>query len=171
VDETNGDCVHVDFNCLFSKGLDFPQPEKVPFRLTHNMVDAMGLSGYEGVFRRVCELTLHVLRNNRETLMSVLETFIHDPLVEWTKGKLTVSYTNCLNEHCDSLCPLQSTGEQENEQAVKIIRDIDDRLKGKVGKGLPLSVEGQVHQQIEKAVNHQNLAAVGLFCCIHEHAN
>jgi hypothetical protein len=23
-------------------------PERVPFRLTHNMVDALGLSGYEG---------------------------------------------------------------------------------------------------------------------------
>jgi serine/threonine-protein kinase ATR len=84
-DCTTGDAVHVDFNCLFFKGLTFEKPEKVPFRLTPNMVDAMGLSGYEGVFRRVCELTLGVLRNNRETLMSVLETFIHDPLVEWTK--------------------------------------------------------------------------------------
>lgn len=85
LDSTNGDCVHVDFNCLFFKGLTFEKPEKVPFRLTPNMVDAMGLSGYEGVFRKVCELTLRVLRTNRETLMSVLETFIHDPLVEWTK--------------------------------------------------------------------------------------
>src|SRR6185437_901416 len=70
LDSKNGDCVHVDFNCLFFKGLTFEKPEKVPFRLTPNMVDAMGLSGYEGVFRRVCELTLHVLRSNRETLLS-----------------------------------------------------------------------------------------------------
>lgn len=81
----------MDFNCLFDKGLTFDKPEKVPFRLTQNMIDAMGLSGYEGVFRKVCELTLHVLRSNRETLMSVLETFIYDPLVEWTKdGKKVV---------------------------------------------------------------------------------
>jgi serine/threonine-protein kinase ATR len=85
MDDATGDCVHVDFNCLFGKGLTFEKPEKVPFRLTQNMVDAMGLTGYEGVFRKVCELTLGVLRANRETLMSVLETFIHDPLVEWTK--------------------------------------------------------------------------------------
>lgn len=37
-DRTNGDCCHVDFNCLFFKGLSFPIPERVPFRLTHNMV-------------------------------------------------------------------------------------------------------------------------------------
>jgi phosphatidylinositol kinase/protein kinase (PI-3 family) len=29
---------------------------------------------------------LQVLRDHRETLMSVMETFVHDPLVEWTHG-------------------------------------------------------------------------------------
>lgn len=28
-----------------------------------------------------------VLRADRETLLSVLETFVHDPLVDWTKDK------------------------------------------------------------------------------------
>ncbi|XP_035663621.1 serine/threonine-protein kinase atr-like [Branchiostoma floridae] len=32
-DSTNGDCVHVDFNCLFNKGETFDCPELVPFRL------------------------------------------------------------------------------------------------------------------------------------------
>ena len=40
-DSTNGDCVHVDFNCLFNKGATFDYPEVVPFRLTHNLVEAM----------------------------------------------------------------------------------------------------------------------------------
>jgi phosphatidylinositol kinase/protein kinase (PI-3 family) len=30
---------------------------------------------------------LQVLRADRETLLSVLETFVHDPLVDWTKDK------------------------------------------------------------------------------------
>lgn len=50
------------------------------------MVDGLGITGYEGVFLRVCEITLSILRAHRETLVSVLETFIHDPLVEWTKS-------------------------------------------------------------------------------------
>ena len=58
----------------------------VPFRLTQNMVDGLGAGGYEGTFMRVCEITLGVLRSHREALMSVLETFVHDPLVEWTKS-------------------------------------------------------------------------------------
>lgn len=50
------------------------------------MIDGLGITGYEGIFLRVCEITLSVLRSHRETLMTVLETFIHDPLVEWTKS-------------------------------------------------------------------------------------
>lgn len=49
------------------------------------MVDGFGITGYEGTFLQICEITLSTLRTHRETLMSVLEPFIHDPLVEWTK--------------------------------------------------------------------------------------
>lgn len=44
-----GNLVHVDFNCLFNKGAELDVPEKVPFRLTHNMLNAMGPTGYEGI--------------------------------------------------------------------------------------------------------------------------
>lgn len=37
-DDSNGDTVHVDLNCLFNRGEGFEVPEVVPFRLTHNMV-------------------------------------------------------------------------------------------------------------------------------------
>jgi phosphatidylinositol kinase/protein kinase (PI-3 family) len=52
------------------------------------MADAMGSTGVEGMFRRSCEETLRVLRNNRDSLMGVLETFINDPLLEWKKAKI-----------------------------------------------------------------------------------
>lgn len=48
-DSSSGDCVHVDLNCLFDKGQTFEVPERVPFRLTHNLVDAMGVNGVEGM--------------------------------------------------------------------------------------------------------------------------
>jgi phosphatidylinositol kinase/protein kinase (PI-3 family) len=79
-DEKSGECLHVDLNCLFEKGLEFDIPERVPFRLTHNMVDAFGVFGVEGPFRKSCEMVMKVLHDNRELLVSVLETFLHDPL-------------------------------------------------------------------------------------------
>lgn len=143
-DSTTGDCVHVDFSCLFDKGLLLEKPELVPFRLTQNMIDGLGITGYEGVFLRVCEITLSVLRTHRETLMSVLETFIHDPLVEWTKSH-------------------KSSGiEVQNPHAQRAINNIEARLQGVlVGVGaapsLPLAVEGQARRLIAEAVSHKNL--------------
>ncbi|KAK9109353.1 hypothetical protein Sjap_017413 [Stephania japonica] len=143
-DSTTGDCVHVDFSCLFDKGLQLEKPELVPFRLTQNMIDGLGIAGYEGVFLRVCEITLSVLRGHRETLMSVLETFIHDPLVEWTKSH-------------------KSSGvEVRNPHAQRAIGNIEARLQGVVvGVGaapsLPLAVEGQARRLIAEAVSHSNL--------------
>ncbi|MBW0473796.1 hypothetical protein O181_013511 [Austropuccinia psidii MF-1] len=82
-DATTGDTVHVDFNCLFDKGRTFEVSENVPFRLTHNMIAGLGITGVEGVFRKASEVTMKILRNNKDSLMSVLETFVHDPLVDW----------------------------------------------------------------------------------------
>ncbi|KAK0560483.1 hypothetical protein OC844_003736 [Tilletia horrida] len=82
-DANSGDTVHVDFNCLFEKGQTFEIPEKVPFRLTQNMVDALGVTGVEGVYRRACEITMSILRENKDSLMSVLDAMIHDPLVDF----------------------------------------------------------------------------------------
>ena len=64
----------------------------VPFRLTHNLVDAFGVSGVEGVFRKACELTVSTLRRNKSTISTVLEAFLHDPLVEWNKKKVEIAH-------------------------------------------------------------------------------
>ncbi|KAL0773839.1 PREDICTED: serine/threonine-protein kinase ATR [Brassica oleracea var. oleracea] len=137
-DSTSGDCVHVDFSCLFDKGLQLEKPELVPFRLTQNMIDGLGITGYEGIFMKVCEITLTVLRTHRETLMSILETFIHDPLVEWTKSH-------------------KSSGvEVQNPHAQRAISSIEARLRGVV-IGVPLPVEGQARRLISDAVSLENL--------------
>ena len=58
-------------------------PEKVPFRLTRMLVAAMEVSGIEGTFRSVCERVMRVMRKNKNSVMALLEAFIHDPLVNW----------------------------------------------------------------------------------------
>ena len=60
VHSETGEVMHVDFGCLFDQGLTLAKPEMVPFRLTQNIIDAFGVSGQEGVFRRCCEITLEV---------------------------------------------------------------------------------------------------------------
>lgn len=53
------------------------------------MVDAMGPMGVEGTFRRSCEITLRILREHIDTLMSVLRPFVYDPLMSWPRHHVT----------------------------------------------------------------------------------
>lgn len=46
---------------------------QVPFRLTRDIIDGMGVTGVEGVFRRCCEKTLSVMRTNKEALLTIVE--------------------------------------------------------------------------------------------------
>jgi serine/threonine-protein kinase ATR len=89
IDETTGETVHVDFNCLFNKGEEFQVPERVPFRLTDNMVNAMGVTEFEGTFRKACEHTLRIARDNREAFMNFVTPFRFDHLYEWIRNKDT----------------------------------------------------------------------------------
>lgn len=57
----------------FEQGKFLPTPETVPFRLTRDLVDGMGLTGVEGVFRRCCEKTMQVMRTSQESLMTIVE--------------------------------------------------------------------------------------------------
>jgi PI-3-kinase-related kinase SMG-1 len=61
-------------------------PEIVPFRLTQMLEAALGLTGVEGTFRANCEAVVGVLRKNKDILLMLLEVFVWDPLVEWTRG-------------------------------------------------------------------------------------
>uniref|UniRef100_A0A672JHL5 Serine/threonine-protein kinase ATR n=1 Tax=Salarias fasciatus TaxID=181472 RepID=A0A672JHL5_SALFA len=155
-DSFTGECVHVDFNCLFNKGETFDVPEVVPFRLTQNMVHAMGPMGTEGLFRQACEVTLRLMRDQREPLMSVLKTFLHDPLVEWSKQGKGLSKAQA-NE----------TGEIVNEKAKTHVCDIEQRLQGVIKSrnkvlGLPLSIEGHVHYLIQEATDDKLLCLMYL---------
>ncbi|XP_075058037.1 serine/threonine-protein kinase ATR [Mixophyes fleayi] len=155
-DSLTGECVHVDFNCLFNKGETFEVPEIVPFRMTHNMVNGMGPMGTEGLFRRACEVTMRLMRDQREPLMSVLKPFLHDPLVEWSKPARGGSKTQA-NE----------TGEVVNEKAKTHVLEIEQRLQGVIKtrnrvKGLPLSIEGHVHYLIQEATDENLLSQMYL---------
>ncbi|KAK5108367.1 hypothetical protein LTR62_008397 [Meristemomyces frigidus] len=146
--EGTGGVFHVDFNCLFDKGRTFEKPELVPFRLTHNMVDAMGAYGFEGPFRKSAELTLAQLRQNKDTLMTILETFLYDPTTDFIGNKKKRS----------------TVGVPETPQ--EILDSVERKLKGLLmQEHVPLGVEGYVDALIKEAVSHSNLAAMYIGWC------
>ena len=138
------------FNVFLSQGLCFSVPERVPFRLTHNMVDAFGVTGYDGVFRRCAEVVMKLLREHQETLMNVLETFIHDPLVEWSV-KPSSKRSGDYGSHTGGR-------EAKNEEAMRHLATIEKKLSGRIqSTNLPLSVAGQVQNLIKDATSIDNL--------------
>lgn len=84
IDLQTAELIHVDFGVAFEQGKCLKTPETIPFRLTRDLVDALGPSGVEGVFRRSCENTKDVLRQNKQTILTIIEVLLHDPLYMWT---------------------------------------------------------------------------------------
>ena len=84
LDRKTGKVLHIDFGDCFEVAMQRDKyPEKVPFRLTRMLVNAMEVSGIEGNYRRTCEKVMYVLRENRDSLIATLEAFVHDPLISW----------------------------------------------------------------------------------------
>ncbi|CAD7701599.1 unnamed protein product [Ostreobium quekettii] len=91
LDRYTGKLLHIDFGDCFEASMNRDKfPEKVPFRLTRMMIKAMEVSGIEGTFRTTCELAMRVLRNEKQSLMAMLEAFVHDPLINW---RLALNHT------------------------------------------------------------------------------
>lgn len=111
------------------QGKTLETPERVPFRLTQNMVDGFGITGVEGVFRIACEVTMALLRDNKDCLMSVLDAFIHDPLVEWEdehRRMVSGCFTQRRRESTEILTPF--VGSQARKVPKKGKNDRDNNV-------------------------------------------
>ena len=153
-DAGSGDTVHVDLNCLFEKGMTFEIPERVPFRLTHNMVDALGVAGVEGAFRKTADITMSILRDNKDSLMSVLQAMVHDPLGEWVATERRARH-----KHGDK----QGSGAGASAGARRALKSVSDKLDGRLRRpGLSDEVrhttKNLVHMLICDATSAQNLS-------------
>ncbi|KAI2462909.1 hypothetical protein F4781DRAFT_418382 [Annulohypoxylon bovei var. microspora] len=84
LDSKSGEVVHIDLGVAFEMGRILPVPELVPFRLTRDIVDGMGITKTEGVFRRCCEFTLDALREETYSIMTILDVLRYDPLYSWS---------------------------------------------------------------------------------------
>eukprot|EP00435_Cladocopium_sp_Y103_P066163 s137_g28.t1 len=172
LDTDSGRLVHVDFDCLFGKGLLLERPEMVPFRLTQNCVAAMGITGVEGIFRQCCEVTMEVLRDrgNTQTLLSVLHVFVADPLLEITKKVAaselaehrvqTARYTiSEVEKKLNGMLNVGAAVEPSKDNRESVLSK-DERKQSALGRdrGVGLSVKGQVDELIKAATCKRNLS-------------
>ncbi|KAM8821480.1 serine-protein kinase ATM [Eudromia elegans] len=169
IDEQTAELVHIDLGVAFEQGKILPTPETVPFRLTRDIVDGMGITGVEGVFRRCCEKTMDVMRNSQEALLTIVEVLLYDPLFDWTMNPLKALYLQQRTEDEADMSSTLNTDPQEcnrkassddqsfNKVAERVLMRLQEKLKG-VEEGTVLSVGGQVNLLIQQAMDPKNLS-------------
>jgi phosphatidylinositol kinase/protein kinase (PI-3 family) len=90
LDKVSGRILHIDFGDCFEVAMNRDKfPERIPFRLTRMLIKAMEISGIEGSYRSTCERTMTVLRGSRDSLVTMLEAFVYDPLISWRLAGLS----------------------------------------------------------------------------------
>ena len=165
---------------IFDKGLNLPRPEVVPFRLTPNMLDAFGPTGADGMFSSGMECSLEILRGNRDTLLSVLEPFIKDPVIDWKRHRaqqsgvsptrMTRTMPKVQDSHIEAKRSIHVIKERlsgiynlrnPNYRKLRNIIPRDHQYRvdedNMMIKILPLSVEGQVQKLCAEASKNENL--------------
>ncbi|XP_065586131.1 serine-protein kinase ATM [Cyrtonyx montezumae] len=169
IDEQTAELVHIDLGVAFEQGKILPTPETVPFRLTRDIVDGMGITGVEGVFRRCCEKTMAVMRNSQEALLTIVEVLLYDPLFDWTMNPLKALYLQQRPEDEADMsstlgadpraCKRKASSDDQsfNKVAERVLMRLQEKLKG-VEEGTVLSVGGQVNLLIQQAMDPKNLS-------------
>ncbi|KAJ9091685.1 hypothetical protein QFC19_008976 [Naganishia cerealis] len=146
-----GEILHIDLGIAFDQGEDLGIPERVPFRLTADIIDGLGSFGLEGVYKRCCEQTLRLLREKADLILAVLEVFKHDPLQKWKAdfdkvhkmqgGAAAKAHKNKMEAHASELATLAL-----------------DRVRTKLLN--TTSVEYTVNELIRIATDPANLATI-----------
>ncbi|VIO96237.1 Uncharacterized protein BM_BM1727 [Brugia malayi] len=158
LDRISGKIVHIDFGDCFEVAMTREKfPEKIPFRLTRMLIQAMEATGIEGNYRITCERVLRVLRSNKESLLAVLEAFVYDPLINWrlmeAGGRRPPPET------------LQKDG-QTDSKAESSLKRIKQKLAGRdFNPNVEFSIPEQVSLLIEQAVLAENLCQCYIGWC------
>ncbi|KAG6810767.1 hypothetical protein H0H92_010424 [Tricholoma furcatifolium] len=167
MDVVSGQVVPIDLGIAFDQGKRLPVPELVPFRLTRDMVDGLGMSGTAGVFQRCAEETLRVLRDGSDVIMTILEVFKHDPLHSWTASETKIQQAQ-QGASATTTTTTTTTAETTLRLGIDIGIDMSsgsaeeeaDRALSSVLRKLDksLSVQTVVSQLVREATDVRNLA-------------
>ena len=188
IDRFSGKVLHIDFGDCFEASMNREKfPEKVPFRLTRMLVKAMGVSGVEGNFTMTCEAVMRVLRSNRDSVMAMLEAFVHDPLMNWrlifnesdvkeVMQRVAEEGGGAPGDEALADAAVTGKGEAEaanlgvanevlNERAVEVMQRLSDKLTGRDATAMgqqggdsgDLRVQAQIRRLVKESTSNENL--------------
>ncbi|XP_050523942.1 serine-protein kinase ATM isoform X2 [Daktulosphaira vitifoliae] len=153
IDNETAELIHIDFGIAFDQGTLLTTPETVPFRLSRDIEDGMGICGIEGTFRKCCEKTIEVLRQNQDVIVTVIEVLLYDPCYHWT---LTTEKAAKLQD--DSIISYLKPLVEINKSAERSLNKVRTKLLGMEDTGSKSSISGQVNRLIQEARDYKNLS-------------
>lgn len=192
LDRLSGKILHIDFGDCFEVAMTREKfPEKIPFRLTRMLINAMEVTGIDGTYRKTCESVMSVLHRNKDSVMAVLEAFVYDPLLNWrltdtgarnksNTGEVGSFSLSTSQEHdlTESLSvtfnkkslltdiPDISQPEASSKKSVSIINRVRDKLTGNdFNVDETLTIEKQVDLLIQQATSNENLCQCYIGWC------
>ena len=168
IQRNTGKVVHIDFgDCFDVNKMRMDYPEKVSFRLTRMLVNAMEPCGIHGIFTHTCEKIISMLRNNKESIIAIIEAFRYDPIIGWRlHGEEVKMLENSFENNQTEESMFE---EEENERAkdtkpniefaVHVLNEIKKKLGGKSAEDINkvMSPEEQVAVLIKEAMSPENL--------------
>ncbi|KAK8090153.1 Serine/threonine-protein kinase TEL1 [Apiospora hydei] len=162
LDSVSGEVVHIDLGVAFEMGRILPVPELVPFRLTRDIVDGMGITKTEGAFRRCCEFTLDALREETYTIMTILDVLRYDPLYSWSISPVRMAKLQTPRTDEGEEGPTDAEIDSRKKRGVVNEPSEADRALEVVRKKLSktLSVSATVNDLINQATDERNLAVL-----------
>ncbi|PZC78469.1 hypothetical protein B5X24_HaOG202134 [Helicoverpa armigera] len=178
LDRVTGKFLHIDFGDCFEVAVTRDKfPEKIPFRLTRMLINAMEVTGIEGTYRRTCESVMEVLHRHKDSVMAVLEAFVYDPLLNWRlidAGRRSRADADLCSTSDPASSPQPSRSRVHiglndaldqpaetnlNKRALAIVNRVRDKLTGRDFPHIDeiVSVQKQVDLLIQQATSNENL--------------
>ncbi|KAF8573454.1 atypical PIKK FRAP protein kinase [Ramaria rubella] len=178
IERNTGKVIHIDFGDCFEVSFERDSlPEKVPFRLTRMLRHAMEVCGIQGGFKTSCEISMVVLRDNKESLLAVLEALVYDPLINWrlirAENHVPAAVASSFgtandgpnkrtvlneNEILDDATAEGTNREVRNERALAVYSRVEDKLTGRdFDSDHILTVTAQVEKLVQQAISNENL--------------
>eukprot|EP01155_Anaeramoeba_flamelloides_P010974 Anaeramoba_flamelloidesa326854_59.p1 GENE.a326854_59~~a326854_59.p1 ORF type:complete len:975 (+),score=216.26 a326854_59:235-3159(+) len=171
MNRSSGKIIHIDLGDCFEVAMQREKfPEKIPFRLTRMLVNAMEISKTEGNFRHTCLNSMKVIRDNKDSLMALLEAFVYDPLINWfldrESSQTTQQKLRKMVKAGSGFFYYDSYDQSLNEEALKVIERISNKLTGRdFNKNETLSINNQVDRLIQQSTSNENLSQCYIGWC------
>ncbi|CAF4490038.1 unnamed protein product, partial [Rotaria sp. Silwood2] len=181
IDTQTAEVIHIDLGVAFDQGKMLPIPETIPFRLTRDVIDGLGICGTEGLFKN-CEITLELMRQYADTLITIIEVFLYDPLYQWQLSpqkalqlqqqfdKTGDSVASSLNRSSGkgSMLPSSSSSASSNiggesittdtnKMAERLLLGLRQKLQG-VERLNQMTIKAHVNMLIQEATSIENLS-------------